>query len=69
MGIKVASDPPFAETNASDDKRTSRTDQSVRGANWGAKLHTYRRTVTDTSGTQPLKSEGFWTFTNTNGRF
>ncbi len=41
----------------------------LRGAKWGAKLHTPRRTVTDTSGTQPLKSEGFWTFTNTNGRF
>ena len=41
----------------------------LRGAKWGAKLHTHRRTVTDTSGTQPLKSEGFWTFTNADGRF
>jgi hypothetical protein len=69
MGIKVASDPPLAETTASDDKRTSRTDQSVRGANWGAKLHTHQRTVTDTSGTQPLKSRGIWTVTNIDGRF
>ena len=69
MGIKVASDPPFAETTASDDKRTSRNDQSARGAKWGAKLHTPRRTVTDTSGTQPLKSEGFWTVKNTDGWF
>jgi len=41
----------------------------LRGAKWGAKLQTHRRTVTDTSGTQPLKSRGIWTFTNTNGRF
>jgi hypothetical protein len=69
MGIKVASDPPFAETIASDDKRTLRTDQSVRGAKWGAKLHTHRRIVTDTSGTQPLESRGIWTVANTDGRF
>ena len=40
-----------------------------RGAKWGAKLHTHRRTATDVDGTQPSKSEGIWTFTNTNGRF
>lgn len=39
------------------------------GAKWGANIHTHRRTVTDMSGTQTLKSEGFWTVTNTNGRF
>ena len=69
MGIKVASDPPFAETTASDDKRTSRTDQSVRGAKWGAKLHTHQRTAMDMSGTQPLESRGIWKVTDTDGRF
>ena len=42
----------------------------LRGAKWGAKLHTHQRTATDTSGTQPLKSRrGIWTVTNTDGRF
>ena len=41
----------------------------LRGAKWGAKLHTHRRIATDMRGTQRSKSEGIWTFTNTNGRF
>ena len=41
----------------------------LRGAKWGAKLHTHRRTATDMRGTHLSKSEGIWTFTNTNGRF
>lgn len=37
----------------------------LRGAKWGAEIHTHRRTATDMRGTQCSKSEGIWTFTNT----